>query len=108
MADLFKLSPNYTLPLRKGRDIKLDIKRRIEGEYAAWPPGAQVRLVIEADPAVVAVAVIDDYHAVVRVESEVSDELAAGLTYRIEVELPDGEFDYDDVPIQGRTVRRDA
>jgi hypothetical protein len=108
MADLFKMSPNYTLPLRKGKDLKLDVKRKVDGTYAAWPEGAVVQLVIEADPPVTAVAAINDYHAVVRVESEVCDVLAAGLSYRVEVELPDGESEWDDVPIQGRTVRRDA
>lgn len=108
MADLFKLSPNYTLPLRKGKDLKLDVKRKVGGTYTAWPAGAVVQLVVESDPPVTAVAAIDDYHAVVRVESEVCDGLAEKLAYRIEVELPDGEFEWDDVPIQGRTVRRDA
>ena len=108
MADLFPGTPSFTLPLTKGRDLKLDVKRRVDDTYTAWPDGTIVQLVIESNPQTVAVAAIDDFHAVLRVESEVADTLVKGLAYRIEVELPDGEFEYDDVPIQGRTVRKDA
>jgi hypothetical protein len=111
MANLFDPPPIYNLPLVKGQDLVIDFKNKTPGSdpsaYINFDAGVSVTLVIDTDPVTTAVAVITGYHAVCRVESTVSDEIAKGKLWRCIVSLP-GSPTTERVPVNGVTIRFDG
>lgn len=111
MANLFDPPPIYDLPLVKGQDLVIDFKNKVPGsnpaEYVDYADGVTVKLVIDADTDTVADATISGYHAVCRIESDVSDLLPRGLLWRCIISLP-GTPTTERVPVNGRTIRSDG
>lgn len=110
-TNLFPTPPIYNLPLVKGQDLVIDFKNKTPGsdpaEYVDYAGGVTVTLIIETDPVTTAVGVITDFHAVVRVESTVSDAIAKGKLWRCVVSLP-GSPTTERVPVNGVTIRSDG
>lgn len=111
MPNLFNPPPIYDLPLVKGQDLVIDFKNKVPGsnpaEYVDYADGVTVKLVIDADTDTTAQAEIDGFHAVCRIESDVSDQLTKGLLWRCVISLP-GTPTTERVPVNGRTIRSDG
>jgi hypothetical protein len=116
-TNLFAPPAVYTLPLTKGRDLVIDFKQKMpDGEgvlvYTEYGEGVEVLLIIDTAPEpIVAEAVIDGYHAVVKVESDITDDIPGGTYWRCLVSIPDNGSEAtttDLVPCNGRVSRFDG
>lgn len=114
MANLYDPPPIRDLPLTRGRDLVVDFQQQIPVDdvltYTPYGDGVTVSLIIDTDhDPVVAEAVIDGYHAIVRIESTVADIIPKGKLWRCRISTPaSGEQTDDIVPVNGRTVRYDG
>lgn len=110
MTNLFDPPQVYDLPLSKGKDLVVDFQQRQNGQLTPYGQGVTVSLVIDMDPApIVANAVIDTYHAIVTIQSEVADTVPKGKLWRCRVSVPASGLETNDlVPVNGRTIRYDG
>ena len=97
------------LPLSLGRDVVLTLRNRVPDsspvEYADFPAGVSVRLVIgKGDTAVTGLGVISGSYVTCRIESTAADLIKAGTLWRLVVSLGSD----DQVPINGTVVRADG
>jgi hypothetical protein len=91
MANLFDPPPVYTLPLSLGGDLSVDFQNNPSGDnqtFVDYGVGVTVTLVIDTDPALEVDADVTDYHAVVKVESEVTDLIDTDTKWRLIVASP--------------------
>lgn len=81
MSYLFDPPPKYDLPLSQGQDLSVDFRNNPSGDgttFVDYEPGVTAQLVIKTDPPIVADADIDGYHAYVKIESTVTDDIPGG------------------------------
>lgn len=91
MADpeIINRPPRGAIPLSKGGDLVIDFLQRIDGVHTDYAPGVFVKLVIDIpSDEIDAIAVISGFHAVCKVESEVSDLINPGVSWRCVVSYP--------------------
>lgn len=113
MANLFPPPKVFDLPLVKGQDVVVDFKNKVPDSspvtYTDYGVGVTVKLIIDVpeDDPIIATAVIATHHATCRIESDVSDDLKKGYTWRCVVSFP-GAPTTERVPCNGVTVRYDG
>jgi hypothetical protein len=114
--NLFTPPPKYNLPLSKGSDLSVDFRNNPSGDAATlgdaatfvdYDPGVTVTLIIETDPVTEADATIDDYHAYVKVESEIVDAIDKPVSWRVVVSSPTTPTT-ETVGANGKTKRFDG
>lgn len=91
MANLFDPPPQFDLPLSKGGDLSVDFQNNPSGDgstFVDYDDGVTVTLYIDSEPPVVAAADVNGYHAAVKVESTVTDAIAARAQWRLIVSSP--------------------
>jgi len=104
---LFEPPASADLPLSKGGDLIVDFVRVDDtGAPLAYDAGTAVTLTVDAVTPVTATAVIDDEHAIARIESEIADTFKGTELWRAVVSL-DGSPSTEIVVRNGRTKRKD-
>lgn len=106
---LFEPPPKYTLPLSKGGDLAVQFLNdpNDDENYVDYGAGVTVTLIIDTDPVTTAVAAISGHTATVKIESSVTDLIAANSAWRLIVSnptVPTTEI----VAANGKTKRYDA
>lgn len=111
MATLFVPPPVYGLPLSKGGDLIVDFRNKTPGsdpaEYEDYPDGVALLLLIDADATVEAAAAVSTSHAVVRIESTVTDTIPAGRLWRCIYQIA-GDPTREIIVANGKTERHDG
>jgi hypothetical protein len=105
-TNLFEPPPVYDLPLVRGQDLVVDFKKREGDQYVPYDSDESVQLVIEANPTIIAEAIINEHHALCRIESEITDPLKARLDWRCVVTQA-GSPSTEVVACNGQTIRYD-
>jgi hypothetical protein len=109
MADLFAPPPKYTLPLTKSGDLVVDFLNdpNQNETYVDYDAGVTVTLVIDTETPIEAEATITDHHAVVKIESDVADEIPSNTVWRLIYSSPTTPTT-ETVAAYGKTKRFDA
>lgn len=108
--NLFDPPPKYVLPLAKGQDLSVDFRNNPSGDttmFVDYDDGVTVTLTIDTDPPTVAPAMIDGYHAYVKIESTVTDSIITGIGWRLIVSTPT-DPSTETVAANGKTKRFDG
>ncbi len=90
-APLFPPPPKYVLPLSLGGDLSVDFQNNPSGDGATfvnYAGGVTVTLIVDTTTPIQATATISTYHAVVKIESTVTDTVPGGTKWRLIVSTP--------------------
>jgi hypothetical protein len=110
-TNLFSPPPVYALPLTKGSDLVIDFRSNPSGDGATfvdWDSDLTVTLVIDTAEGINAVAVIDGYHATVRVNYTVADVIPKNVLWRMIVSSSATTPSTEIVACNGKTARFDG
>ena len=109
MTNLFEPPPKYTLPLSRGGDLSVDFRNNPSGDgitFIAYDLGVTVTLIIDTVTPISAVAVINSYHATVKIESGVADTIDSGIGWRLILSSPTSPTT-ETIAAYGKTKRFD-
>lgn len=110
MTNLFEPPRRYVLPLTQGGDLSVDFLNALDDDadsFVDYGDGVTVTLIIDTPSPITAEADIDGYHAVVKIESAVTDTVASGITWRVVVSTPTDPTT-ETVAAHGKVRRYDA
>lgn len=110
MVNLFTPPPVFELPLSKGGDLSVDFQNNPSGDgttFVDYDAGVTVTLVIDTEPGLSTLAVVSGHHAAVKIESTVTDAIAARVPWRLVVSSPTSPTT-ETVAANGKTKRFDA
>lgn len=111
VTNLFDPPPKYVLPLSLGGDLSVDFKNNPSGDAVTFEPydlNITVTLHIDTDPPIAQDAIISAEHAIVKIESAVTDLILTGTKWRLIVTTTETDPSTETVAANGKIKRYDS